>query len=103
MASQPLFGFTSLPNPNFLRESIAFVKRYRHVGILKNDGLWTLAYGVKGKEGQILGFLRSDCLINLALQTFHLKKLNKDNVVFANKNTRYFFNYLFLVSNYGVI
>ena len=54
MASRPHFGFPFLSNPNFLRESIALVKKYCHVGILENNGLWTLAFSVKGREAEFL-------------------------------------------------
>jgi hypothetical protein len=58
MASPPWFGFPFPSDPNFLRESVAFVKKYCHVGILENDNLWTLASSVKGQEAK---FLHSNC------------------------------------------
>jgi hypothetical protein len=50
MATQSKFGFPFSYDPYFLREFVAFVKKYCHVGILNYDGLWTLASSVKGRE-----------------------------------------------------
>jgi hypothetical protein len=52
MASLPYCVFPFLSDPNVLREFIALVKQYCHVGILENDDLWTLASSVKGREAE---------------------------------------------------
>jgi len=36
------------------RESVALIKKYCHVGIFTCDGLWMLAFSVKGQEADFL-------------------------------------------------
>jgi hypothetical protein len=43
-----------MSDPNFLEESVTLVKMYYHVGISESDGLWTLAFSVKGEEAEFL-------------------------------------------------